>query len=84
MPMESATATITVSVFDADFTQATGNVAWLFGDFSAGYVVRKVRGMELVRLDERYADYLQVGFFGFDRQDSTKDDTQAYKALVMG
>lgn len=61
----------------------TGNVAALFGDFNSGYVVRNVKDAQLVRLDERYADYLQVGFFMFDRADGTKDDTAAYKALVM-
>ena len=61
----------------------TGNVSVLFGDFHSGYVIRDVRDMQLVRLDERYADYLQVGFFAFDRADGTKDDTAAYKALVQ-
>lgn len=38
----------------------------LFGDFSA-YWLRDVRGLTLVRLTERYADNLQVGFFAFLR-----------------
>lgn len=62
---------------------ATGNTTMLFGDFYSGYVVRQVKGMNLVRLDERYADNLQVGFFAYDRMDGTKDDTAAYKALVQ-
>lgn len=62
---------------------ATTNTTMLFGDFYSGYVVRQVRNMQLVRLDERYADSLQVGFFAFDRMDGTKDDTAAYKALVQ-
>lgn len=62
---------------------ATTNTTALFGDFQSGYVVRQVRNMQLVRLDERYADSLQVGFFAFDRMDGTKDDTAAYKALVQ-
>lgn len=37
-----------------------------FGDFSK-YAVRDVTGMSLVRMDERYADYLQVGFFAYMR-----------------
>jgi HK97 family phage major capsid protein len=40
----------------------------LFGDFSK-YVIRDVRGFTLVRLDERYADYHQVGFLAFLRTD---------------
>lgn len=55
----------------------------LFGDFREGYVVRNVRGLQVVRLDERYADYLQVGWFAFLRCDATKDNTGAYKALVQ-
>jgi len=64
-------------------SQATGNVAVLFGDFHTGYIIRQVRGVQSVRLDERYADFLQVGFFAFGRMDGTKDDTAAYKAGVM-
>jgi HK97 family phage major capsid protein len=37
-----------------------------FGDFS-NYYVREVRGMSMRRLEERYADNLQVGFFAFGR-----------------
>jgi HK97 family phage major capsid protein len=68
---------------DMASTVATTNTTMLFGDFRSGYVVRNVKGMSIVRLDERYADYLQVGFFGYDRQDSVTDDTSAYKALVQ-
>jgi HK97 family phage major capsid protein len=41
----------------------------LFGDFSK-FVVRDVRGVTLLRLVERYADYHQVGFLAFLRADS--------------
>jgi HK97 family phage major capsid protein len=54
----------------------------LFGDFHAGYVVRRVAGGHLMRLTERYADYLQVGFFGFGRFDGQPDDTHAVRAYV--
>ena len=37
-----------------------------FGDFSK-YAVRDVTGMNLVRMDERYADYLQVAFLAYMR-----------------
>lgn len=40
----------------------------LFGDFSK-YKVRTVREMSLLRLVERYADFLQVGFIMFGRWD---------------
>lgn len=40
----------------------------LFGDFSK-YLIRDVRDITLVRLDERYADAGQVGFLAFSRHD---------------
>jgi HK97 family phage major capsid protein len=41
----------------------------LFGDFSK-FVIRDVRGVTLLRLVERYADYHQIGFLAFLRADS--------------
>jgi HK97 family phage major capsid protein len=52
----------------------------LFGDFFAGYLVRDVQDVQMLRLAERYADYLQVGFLAFARTDGTPQDTAAYKA----
>lgn len=54
----------------------------LFGDFFAGYVVRDVQDFALLRLAERYADFLQVGFLGFQRGDGAPQDTAAYKAYA--
>ena len=45
----------------------------LFGDFS-NYFIRKVRGITLVRMNERYADFLQTGFFAFARYDGNLID----------
>lgn len=53
----------------------------VFGDLYAGYVARRVQGSTVLRLTERYADYLQVGFLGFERWDGTPDDTGAYAVL---
>lgn len=39
-----------------------------FGDFSK-YFIRQVRGVQVVRLNERFADALQVAFFGYQRVD---------------
>jgi len=50
-----------------------------FGDFAQGYLVRTVRDVQMVRLDERYADYLQVGFFAFSRADGLVRDSYAYR-----
>lgn len=52
-----------------------------FGDFAAGYVIRDVKGVQTVRLDERYADFLQVGWFAYCRTDATVQDTAAYTVL---
>jgi HK97 family phage major capsid protein len=52
----------------------------LFGDFFAGYLIRDVQDVQMLRLAERYADYLQVGFLAFARTDGTPQDTAAYKA----
>ena len=62
---------------------ATGVKSVLFGDFFAGYIIRQVRDFQLIRMDERYADYLQVGFIGFSRMDAAPQDTAAYKALTQ-
>jgi len=40
----------------------------LFGDFR-NYFIRDVRDVTVLRLQERYADYLQVGFLAFSRHD---------------
>jgi HK97 family phage major capsid protein len=66
-----------------DFSAAVGEKPILFGDFNAGYIVRQVLDVQMVRLAERYADYLQVGFFGFSRLDAIPDDTSAVKALEL-
>jgi HK97 family phage major capsid protein len=62
--------------------QATTSKFILFGDFRAGYLVRQALDVQMVRLAERYADYLQVGFFGFMRVDATPDDTAAVRHLA--
>jgi HK97 family phage major capsid protein len=51
-----------------------------FGDFQAGYIVRQVRGVQSVRLNERYADQMQTGFFGYSRIDGMVDDGSAIAA----
>jgi HK97 family phage major capsid protein len=62
---------------------ATGVKSVLYGDFEAGYVIRLVKAFDLIRLNERYADYGQVGFIGFDRADGLVQDANAYKALTQ-
>lgn len=63
---------------------AAGGRSIIFGDIRAGYLVRQVQGIQMVRLDERYAEALQSGFFAFSRMDAALDDTSAVKAFVHG
>ncbi len=46
----------------------TGNISVLFGDFSH-YIVREIQGVQMIRAEELYAQYNQVGFFMFKRWD---------------
>lgn len=52
----------------------------LFGDFEQGYIVRDVNDVQVLRLTERYADYLQVGFIAFQRADGTVQNPYSYAA----
>ncbi len=63
---------------------ATGVVPVVFGDMSY-FWIREVRGVTMVRLEERYADYLQTGFFAYERVDSIVVDagTHPIKKLTM-
>jgi HK97 family phage major capsid protein len=54
----------------------------VFGDFKAGYIVRQVQGVQTIRLNERYADSLQTGFFGYSRLDGMVDDPAAIRAYA--
>ncbi|MFJ6566431.1 phage major capsid protein [Streptomyces sp. NPDC091292] len=53
-----------------------------YGDIGAAYVVRQVAGGQMMRLEERYADYLQVGFLGFLRLDAKPDDSSAFRVYA--
>lgn len=68
---------------DMDSTVAATKKTAAFGDFASAFVVRKVNGGQMMRLTERYADYLQVGFLGYERADSIVQDTSAVKLLVQ-
>jgi HK97 family phage major capsid protein len=53
---------------DMDSAITTGKKTVLFGDFS-GYAVRVAGGINVLRMDERYADELNVGFIAYKRVD---------------
>ena len=40
-------------------------------------VGRQVNGATMLRLTERYADYLQVGYLGYIRMDARSNDLRA-------
>lgn len=51
----------------------------VFGDIAKGYLVRQVQDVQMMRLTERYAEYLQVAFLGFSRLDGMIDDAAALR-----
>ncbi len=65
-------------------TPASTTKSLYFGDFSKFYI-RDVAQMQMLRLAERYADYLQVAFLLFSRHDSILLDagTNPIKHLKM-
>ncbi len=58
-----------------------GNWPIAFGDFREAYIVRRVAGASILRLTERYADYLQVGFLAFSRTDARVQNATAAMKL---
>jgi HK97 family phage major capsid protein len=64
---------------------ATGVSSIVFGDLSK-YLIRDVREVTLLRLDEKFADYHQVAFLAFSRHDGDLLDagTDPVKAHVQG
>lgn len=53
----------------------------VFGSLSHAMVLRTVDQAGLLRLTERYADFLQVGFIGYMRFDSRSNDMRAVTAF---
>lgn len=60
---------------------AASSKSLLFGDIRAAYLARIVKELTTLRLTERYADYLQVGFLAFKRADGTVQNTNAYRVF---
>jgi len=54
-----------------------------YGSIKSAYIVRETAGVQILRLVERYADSLQVGFFGFARFDGTLQDANAFKTFQV-
>ena len=62
-------------------TIGTGNSPVAFGDWSQ-YVVRQAGSPTMVRLNERYADFLHVGFIAYQRVDGELIGTNAIKLFT--
>lgn len=62
---------------------ASGSTKWLaFGDFTQAYVIRRVKDVTLVVLNELYAATGQVGFMAWARADGCVQDPNAYVVLT--
>jgi HK97 family phage major capsid protein len=71
-------------VTNPDMPAPAANVkSVLFGDFRQGYVIRDVTQVQALRLEERYADFLQVAFLLFQRSGGDVQDSNAYRALTQ-
>jgi HK97 family phage major capsid protein len=57
---------------------AAGAKSIVFGDLRQAYVWRNVNGIAVRRLNERYAEFDQVGFLGFARADGQVQNAGAY------
>ncbi len=62
-------------------TLAASSKSVLFGNIREAYVARIVRDIQAARLAERYADFLQVGFFAFARADGTMQNASAVRVF---
>ena len=62
---------------------ATTNKQLVAADFSK-YVVRNAGGVQMLRLNERYADALLVGFIAYKRSDAGAINGAAIKYITMG
>ncbi len=57
---------------------AAGAKSIVFGDLRQAYVWRNISGIAVRRLNERFAEFDQVGFLGFSRADGQVQNSQAY------
>jgi HK97 family phage major capsid protein len=67
---------------DMESAITTGKKTLLAADFSK-FVVRSAGGVQMVRLNERYMDELEVGFVSYARKDSKVLDSRAVKHLIQ-
>lgn len=59
---------------------AANAISLLYVNPPAAFIIRTVLGVQTVRLTERYAEMLQVAFFGYTRMDGMVQDSNAVRA----
>lgn len=72
-------------VIDNEFPEIENKVGKggvVFGDWNA-FIVRRVNGLTVKRLDELYAETGQVGFLAFERFDCVLEDLAAFTQLSI-
>lgn len=67
---------------DMESSIATTNKVLLAADFSK-YVVRNAGGIQMVRLNERFMNELEVGFIAYKRADGIVLNSSAVKTMAM-
>lgn len=67
---------------DMESAISTGKKTMIAADFSK-FVVRNAGGVQMLRLNERFADELEVGFVSYKRSDSAVLDNRAIKHLIQ-
>ena len=67
---------------DMDSAITTGKKTLLAADFSK-FVVRNAGGIQMIRLNERFRDELEIGFVSYKRSDSKVLDNAAVKIMVQ-
>lgn len=84
IPAPGFPSTINGNPYTVEWTMAgpgANAVSIIYGNIAAAYLIRVVRGVQLVVMRERYADYLQSGFFAYCRQDGMVQDANAVRAF---
>ena len=80
--LESALGGMTLLGYRVIIDQAcpspsSGNHFGFFGRLDEAYVIRRVKGMTMVTLNEKYAENGQVGYLGWERADGMVQDPYA-------
>ena len=67
---------------DQGIADATGTNQFMYAGDWKRFIVRNVAGMQMKRLDEKYAESDQTAFIAFHRFDTLLEDTAALKSLT--